>query len=333
MTVPCSKNFCAGAYSDWLEINLLSECNARCEWCIDRDGYHPTIRAPWIKIATAAINHGAKNIILLGGEPTLYKNLPEMIKFLSSAGHNVWITTNGQRLSSRFVKNNLSDIFGVNISIHHYDLTKNMQITGLDIDLEKNLKDAVKLLISNGVELRFNCNCIKGYIDTEQEMLKYINFAKNMGVKNVRFAELKNSACNFVDIAKIINYKFGTSDNPFENGCTSNTVIDGVNVNYRQMCGLQTSCRNAPVNPKQSQKKYVLYYDGIIYNGWQQTQKTLIGVEIMMDDTEILELMKSVANGDISPSKAALKIIKGQRERKIKIVDEPIPSLSGGCHY
>ena len=77
---PNKNNSCGGAYLDWLEINLLKECNACCKWCIELKGYHPKQVVSYAKIAEAALKTEAKNIILLGGEPTLYKDLNKLIE-------------------------------------------------------------------------------------------------------------------------------------------------------------------------------------------------------------------------------------------------------------
>jgi len=327
-TYPHESNFCAGAYPDWLEVNLLPECNGSCSWCIEKEGYHPEKRIYWEDLADKAIDHGAGNIILLGGEPTLYPRLQSLITKLNSAGRNVWITTNGSRLTTNFVNNWLKGIHGVNISIHHYHLGKNREITGIDID-EKTLIDTVAVLNSRGVKLRLNCNCIPGYIDSPTSMTQYLSFAKSIGVKNVRFSELRIPGGEFVNIPEILNYQYGLTDDPFKSGCSVNTVIEGVNVNFRIMCGLQTAARKPPCNPQQVQK-YVLYYDGEIYNGWQTKG------DRKMTDKELVELLEDVKNGTVSAGEAAVKIVRayGKKEDTPSYIEDrrPLPR-GGGCHY
>ncbi len=262
MTYPHPSNFCGGNFQDWLEVNLLSECNGKCNWCIEKKGFHPTNRADWKEIGKAAINTYKKNIILLGGEPTLYKDLKPIIQMLIGAGRNVWVTTNGSLLKN--VLGSLVGIAGVNISIHHYDLNRNADIVGVKLN-EQDLKESIKAI---GGKVRFNCNLINGQIDSKQEALKYIEFAKAMGANNVRFAELKLDNDGFVDLFAIFNGEYGLTEDPFINGCNHDCIINDMPVNFRQMCGLQTLRRKAPENPIQFAKE-VLYYDGEIYNGWQ----------------------------------------------------------------
>ena len=303
-TKPNHKNFCSGAFPDWLEINLTEDCNARCSWCIEKNGYHPKEKAPWWIIAEQALKkHNAQNIILLGGEPTLYAELKQFINVLHKAGRNVWITSNGSLIDQRFAKDTLRGITGINISLHHYDMLRNETITGIKIDV-KELREGIKQLHNSHITVRLNCNCIKNNIDNIGEFLRYIEFSKSMSVDRIRFAELRNEENSFVDLAKLFGYEYGLNDDPFTMGCTADAVINDMPVNFRQMCGLQTSKRIRPVNPQQISKK-VLYYDGIFYDGWQIRRK-----EENMNEMELVKLLEDVASGKVSTSYAALVVGK-----------------------
>lgn len=304
---PCSKNFCGGNYQDWLEVNLTNACNAKCAWCIDRKGFHPTKHATWQEIAQAAINSGKKNIILLGGEPTLFKDLKFLVKALKDKDLNVYITTNGSRLTPEFIAENCVGVKGINISIHHYFLFHNKKITGLDINIV-NLIKSIKVAKMLEMSVRLNCNLIKGSIDSEKEIDYYIEWAKWIGATSVRFAELKEDENNFVDLHKIFGNKHGLNSNPFLYGCNSETVINGMPVNFRQMCGLNITLRPKVENVVDVAPKQVLYYDGKIYNGWQSGQKNIMNTK---------EILNAVKNGTMTIEEAA-KLL----EKKKKVVQE-----------
>ncbi len=329
--LPNKRNFCGGGFPDWLEVMLTEKCNGTCSWCIERDGWHPDIRVDCLGIAAAALRHGALNIILLGGEPTLYRDLVSLIAILTIHGRRVWITTNGSLLTRQYIANTLPQIFGVNISLHHYDAAKNKAITGVLIK-NANLIQSIQELHKGGAVVRLNCNCIKGAIDSVPQIEQYVEFAKRIGADKVRFAELKQDESQFVDLAKLLNYKYGLNDNPFLGGCNSDAVINGMPVNFRQMCGLQTSRRDRPKDPEQIMKD-VLYYDGHIYDGWQLAEK-----ETIMDGTNALRILKNVASGDLLPTEALTLL-------GFKKMEEPIEKESpkrradttsdggGGCMY
>ena len=295
---------------------LTSKCNGKCPWCIEKHGYHPKYKASVETILSRILETGKDNIIMLGGEPTLYPKLRFLIDALSNTGKNVYITTNGSMLSVKFIENVLRGIRGVNISIHDYDLWKNAVITGIRLR-EDFLKPAIRKLSLSSAIVRFNCNIIKGYIDNEQEILKYLAFAKDMGANSIRFAELKNDDDNFVDLFKIFGDRYGVNNMPFGLGCNTDVVINGMPVNFRQMCGLQTPYRVTPNNPEQVHKQ-VLYYDGNIYDGWQ-TQESIM-------NKEIKQLFKDVQDGKITAEEA---IAEADEIRAADAED----TGSGGCHY
>ena len=325
MTTPNPKNFCGGNFQDWLEVNLIEKCNARCSWCIERDGYHPSFHASTETLAKVAIETGKTNIILLGGEPLLYKDIANLIRILSSANKKVWITTNGSLLSENFVLNKLVGIHGINISIHHFDLQKNKEITGILLSEDK-LKPAIETLHCSGAHVRLNCNAINGYIDTQKAILQYVSWAKSINADKIRFAELKQDDEGFVDLAKILDYQYSLNDNPFVNGCNSDCIINGIPVNFRQMCGLQTSRRIAPENPQQ-QAKEVLYYDGKIYAGWQtnKDKKT-------MNEKDVI---KKITNNKLTEEEieALIKMIERIAERKAIETANKAVTNSLGCQY
>lgn len=266
-TRPHAANACGGNFQDWLEVNLLPECNGRCSWCIERRGYHPTQRASWQAICAAALATEKRNVILLGGEPTLYPGLRDLVRELTGADRRVWLTTNGALLGQRWREAALDGIAGVNISIHHYELSVNARIVGVALE-EGELRRCIGALRAAGARVRFNCNLMGGHIDSADSIRRYLAFARGLGASHVRFAELKGKGGAFVDLCDVLGPEHGLTADPFADGCNHDTELDGMPVNLRQMCGLQTPRRPRPINPVQCAGQ-VLYYDGHLYRGWQ----------------------------------------------------------------
>lgn len=324
-TIPSSKNFCGGNFQDWLEVMLIDKCNGKCSWCIEKNGYHPKRHVTWIKLARLIIDSDKSNIVLLGGEPTLYKDLHKIIGSVrATTNKNVYLTTNGSMLSPKYAKFTLYMLTGINISIHHYNLEKNRQITGILLE-KKNLRDTIKELHKNGVSVRLNCNLIKNHTDSEQEIFSYIDFAKDIKADNVRFAELKNDKNSFVDLTNIFPNQYGINVDPFILGCNSDTEINGMPTNFRQMCGLQTDQRPKPTNPKQY-SKIVLYYDGIFYNGWQSKKE-----KTPMTSKQIRQLLKDVAAGKKTIKQAQMEIERAQIKMEQRLAKEA--DCGSGCQY
>ena len=326
---PHPNNFCGGNYKDWLEVMLLSECNGKCSWCIEKNGYRPKKKVDRYAMLTAMLSSEKQNIILLGGEPTLHPDLVFFINSMRKAGRNVYLTTNGSKLTY-FTAGLYNRLTGINVSIHNYGLKKNQEITGINLN-DGILSLAIQKLKLSKVKVRFNCNCIKGHIDNKFSIRSYARWAKMMGADSVRFAELKLDTGAFVDLAKVLDYKYNLNDDPFTHGCSTSGVIEGMEVNFRQMCGIQTECRPMPTNPEQDAEKSVLYYDGKIYDGWQ-TKK-----EIPMKDSEIKKLIQDIKSGKVSEDEAIKKIKKNEKvvadKAKIEGRVEGNISGSGGCRY
>ncbi|KKP30809.1 MAG: hypothetical protein UR21_C0024G0002 [Candidatus Woesebacteria bacterium GW2011_GWC2_31_9] len=323
--LPNKNNFCGGNFFDWIEVMLIDKCNGTCSWCIENEGYKPKKVATWQKLLEKLIQSNKKNIIFLGGEPTLYKDLRLLITNLYLVNKNTYITTNGSLLCAEYIENNLPGLTGINISIHHYHLGMNKQITGIKLE-EYLFRSAISKAKELNIKVRLNCNVIKKYIDNENEVNKYIEFAKNIGANNVRFAELKHDDKNFIDMAEILNYKYGLNDDPFSNGCIRDVVINNMPINFRQMCGLQTTKRIVPENQ-------VLYYDGNFYNGWQaekeeDMKKTKKETKAVKDFTETDKLLRELKNGKITLKEAKIKMnVILEETEKIAV------AASGGCNY
>ena len=93
-TVAFSKN-CTNIF-----FHILTKCNLKCRHCYINPGQHGKNTLPlsvitaWLK-AFAQDSH-SKNIIFLGGEPTLHPDLPAAVEYARSLGFgSITIDTNG----------------------------------------------------------------------------------------------------------------------------------------------------------------------------------------------------------------------------------------------
>jgi len=219
---------------------------------------------------------------------------------------------------------NLRGVEGVNISVHHYDLERNREITGLYL-IESVLQGSIMELNEMGASVRMNCNCIRGYIDNAFKIQKYIRWARNMYASKVRFAELKHASGGFVDLAGTLDGRYGTNYDPFREGCSNDAVIEGMPVNFRQMCGMQTSSRPCPENPEIIPHP-VLYYNGKLYDGWQQKRET------DMTAKELIAILEDVKANKVSVTEAALIIDRAERGEQDR-VRRSEPEGGGSCLY
>ena len=294
---PHIENRCAipSDKTDWIEVYLTKKCNAKCEWCFDKESYHPTKTSDYTKIAETVLSHSQQNILLTGGEPTLYKDLDKLIEALNTGGKNVYMTTNGSKLNKHFL-NTLVNLKGLTISIHHFDLNKNFQLTGIKID-ENSLIDGIKKLHEMNIEVRINCTVTLGFLQTLEDINNFIEFGKKIGVDSIRFAEVSYYDKLFVDLNKIFNGQYGLTDEPFVNGCYKCATINGMKIDFKLSCGALTSHRELPEGATSTTYKNIIYYDGEAYNGWQTSYNNF-------DEKTIDNILDDVANLKLSKKKA-----------------------------
>jgi radical SAM protein with 4Fe4S-binding SPASM domain len=86
-----------------MEIEFSRICNFRCSYCYvpEKKECKGELSREEIKdVILQAKGLGAKKIIILGGEPSIYPHLPEMLEFLNEHGFEVEMFTNGTGVDS-----------------------------------------------------------------------------------------------------------------------------------------------------------------------------------------------------------------------------------------
>ncbi len=81
-----------------MEIEFSRACNFRCAYCYvaDKSGGSDELSRDEIRdVILQAKDLGARKIIILGGEPSIYPHLAEMLRFLGRQGLEIEMFTNG----------------------------------------------------------------------------------------------------------------------------------------------------------------------------------------------------------------------------------------------
>lgn len=290
------NNFCGGSFSDWLAVNLLSNCNAKCKFCIEKkEGFVQKHKANWKEMANAIVKSDKKKVMLLGGEPTLYKNLRELINYVKdNSNKEIYLTTNGFLLNKKYIEKNLINLTGLSISICHYDQDKNKELYGLKHNIDI-LKEAINYLKSINILTRLNCNLLPGYIDSVKEIYKMIKFSKEIGASEIRISETFSDT-QHIKLEELFSNQFGLNDEPFEKGCLTTAIINNYKVVLRQACGLETTNRKSPINPDIEACNDILYPNGSIYFGWLKKEVENINPVILnqLIDDQISERINKI---------------------------------------
>lgn len=193
-------------------INLyvrFKGCNAKCEFCefydnankFNHDKYEMILKEISEKIRINKVN-------FTGGEPTInyeqFKKAWNVTKNYTSPHTFYTINTNGLNLERLVDDEEIMERVGnISLSRHHYDDEKNNEIFKTTTPT-KEIITKCQSKIENKNTLNLTCNMIKGYIDSEKDIFKYLDFANDMGITYLGLVSLMpiNDFCTkeFVDV-------------------------------------------------------------------------------------------------------------------------------------
>ncbi len=117
----------------WLTINR--ECNNRCNWCYAQKTNHEHMELSDAKRCIDRLyDLGIKKIILIGGEPTVYKYLPDIVSYIAKKGLKVSLLSNGRCFSDYdYAKRCLeAGVSGIDISLKGLNKSEYIENTGAD---------------------------------------------------------------------------------------------------------------------------------------------------------------------------------------------------------
>ena len=122
--------------SGWLTLNRA--CNLRCKWCYAKGTGFKVKDDMDLELAYKLIDLfkelNIKSICLIGGEPTVYKHLTEVIKYANEKKIRLVMVTNGVCFADEEYLDSIiqSGIRNFNISLKGYDKKSYKEVTGFD---------------------------------------------------------------------------------------------------------------------------------------------------------------------------------------------------------
>lgn len=187
-----------------LFVHLTNRCNANCEFCsnasnrnnqsdFNLDTFRQTIHYLNEKKALNGVSFS-------GGEPSLdISLLNEAINIVFDelgTQKQVAISTNGTHLADFLSLDHLNNLESIHLSRHHYLDEQNDQIFKQSMLKTEELIQ-IQSQLKNKHLLIFNCNVIKGYIDSIEEIKNYMEWADSIGIHKCAFIHLMpiNSYC------------------------------------------------------------------------------------------------------------------------------------------
>lgn len=192
----------------YLDIVLTDRCNQNCGFCI-ADLIHEKLDCDINifkeKIIYAIKNMNVREVLLLGGEPTVSKQLIPMIKWLSTLSlDKIVMTTNGVKFNNEeYTKKVLSSgLTHINISVMSFCQDTQIDTFGKKSKVTiETLKVIKKHADKHGVKVRINNNIYKGNNDWVEGIIDFYETVKPY-CHSVKFSPLLP-----VDDFSVINIK------------------------------------------------------------------------------------------------------------------------------
>lgn len=170
-----------------LVLNLTNRCNLTCPFCFSlaNDIAYPDLKIEQIKKLTE--RHKSDIIYLSGGEPTIYKNLFKVIRFLKRKKRKVLLFTNGLKLADKNFVRQLKTA-GVDFVILQFD----------------TLNDAVYTPIRGESLVKIKLTALMNLKDLNLPVYLFVMLVKGKNTSEIK--ELLDLVSKNKEFIKIINF-------------------------------------------------------------------------------------------------------------------------------
>jgi cyclic pyranopterin phosphate synthase len=189
-----------GRVFPYLRLSVIEACNFSCSYCLP-DGYQarPDLPEPLrldeirrLLHAFAAV--GMRKVRLTGGEPSLRKDLTEIIRIAADTPGvgTVAMTTNGSLLRKRLGDWKSAGLTALNVSVDALDRARFARITGHD-RLDELLLGIDEALDAGLRQVKLNAVLLRGLND--DQLPAWLAYLRDRPV-GLRFIELMQTGCN-----------------------------------------------------------------------------------------------------------------------------------------
>jgi cyclic pyranopterin phosphate synthase len=182
----------------YLRLSITDVCNFSCDYCLP-DGYQCDSDRDFLSlqeirnITATFASLGTSKIRITGGEPSLRKDLPEIISICANTPgiEHVAITTNGYRLSEQIQSWLDAGLNSLNVSIDSLDPRMFKTITGHD--KLQTILDGISKATKAGIQVKVNAVLMRQF--NESELGNFLDWVKVTPV-TLRLIELMQTGEN-----------------------------------------------------------------------------------------------------------------------------------------
>jgi len=203
---------------NYLRISLAERCNLRCVYCMPEEGVDLTPTAQLLSVAETTqlagmfVRAGVTKIRLTGGEPTVRRDLPEVVAALSALRplglEEISMTTNGIALKRMLPKLQAAGLDRLNISLDTLDPAAFARLTR--VDALARVHGAIDAVLAAGLSpLKVNCVLMRdspGLPGNEHELLSFARLSVDRPI-DVRFIEYMPFDGNAWSLKRLVPYK------------------------------------------------------------------------------------------------------------------------------
>lgn len=193
------------------------DCNLSCAYCHREGVGKPQNRLDpmlALKIITACYIAGMRKFKFIGGEPTLYSDLPSIIKEMSWPDVDISLISNGLFNKCFLAECLEAGLDRVNISIHAWNSPKSMLQSGMSTNQLSHFFDNIEFLLAQRKITKFNYVFLRGADRSELfSIIDWINKQKQtLDILNVLYprqdSKLSDEYCDFEEIRSIITQNY-----------------------------------------------------------------------------------------------------------------------------
>jgi cyclic pyranopterin phosphate synthase len=159
---------------DYLRVSVTDRCNYRCSYCIPEDGVDHLTRADVLSFEEIAalvrcfVALGVRRVRLTGGEPTVRRDLTELVRILRAIPglDEIALSTNGHLLAELAAPLRRAGVDRLNVSLDSLDADKFRRISGRG-ELARVIDGIEAARAAGFASIKLNAVAVKGFNDGE----------------------------------------------------------------------------------------------------------------------------------------------------------------------
>ncbi|MGL5749435.1 MAG: radical SAM protein [Paraclostridium sp.] len=160
----------------WLEVT--QGCNLKCLHCYEGDIHVPSKNVmsinEWKNIVDQLVEVDVKNVVVIGGEPCVYKGTKELLLYLSKTDINVTLFTNATLIDEELRQIVIDNDINIKVSLYGHNAKIHDAITKKEGSFDSLISN-VKYFVENNVKIHISVVAMKENQEYQDEIEKLIN--------------------------------------------------------------------------------------------------------------------------------------------------------------